>query len=215
LQLELNWFEFKLNIFKFCNSIILNEIQFSLYLFQIQLDVNSIKEKWDANWCKMYWIPTHNYNVEKETLKWRIQKDILFHFIRKSIKLMEPEIALPKTTPMNHHHKNLEGMNKVINISFEWHQIICFFSLSFVHFTLTLQVFSKYHKLGCKLQKKLNRKSNFELHLDRVNILPTWMVYLPKLSTSYLSPQLTYLFTHLPIIPPTYLHKLNWPLVIP
>jgi hypothetical protein len=42
-----------------------------------------------------------------------------FHFIWKSIKLMEPKIVVPKPTPMNHHHKNLEGMNKIINISFK------------------------------------------------------------------------------------------------
>jgi hypothetical protein len=135
MQLELNWFEFKLNIFEFFNSIILNKIQFSLYLVQIQLDVNSI----EANWCKMYWNPTHNYNVKKETLKWQIQKDTFsFHFIWKLITLMEPKIALPRPTPMNHHHKNLEGMNKVINISFKWHPIIYFLSLSFGYFTLTL-----------------------------------------------------------------------------
>jgi hypothetical protein len=145
MQLQLNWFECKLNIFKFFNSIILNEIQFSLYLIQIQLDVNSIEAKWDANWCKMDWNPTHDYNVEKATLKWQSQKHTFsFHFIWKSIKLMEPKTALPKPTPMNHHHNNLEGMNKVINISFEWHQIICFLSLSLGHFTLTLKVFSKY-----------------------------------------------------------------------
>ncbi len=131
MQLQLNWFEFKLNIFKFFNSIILNEIQFSLYLIQIQLGVNSIEAKWDANWCKMDWNPTHDYNVEKATFKWQSQKDTFsFHFIWKSIKLMEPKTALPKPAPMNHHHKNLEGMNKVINISLEWHQIIC--SLTFI-----------------------------------------------------------------------------------
>ncbi len=87
---------------------------------------------------------------------------------------MEPKIVVPKPTPMNHHHKNLEGMNKIINISFKWHQIICFLSFSFGHFTLTLQVFSKYHKLGSKLQKIIIIGSQiFELHLDRVDTLPT------------------------------------------
>jgi hypothetical protein len=67
---------------------------------------------------------------------------------------MEPKTALPKPTPMNHHHNNLEGMNKVINISFRVTPNHLF-SLTFTWaFHPYFESILKVPQLGHKLQKK-------------------------------------------------------------
>jgi hypothetical protein len=44
-------------------------IELNSHSILIKLDSNSIEEKWDEIWWKMYWNFFHDYGVEKETLK--------------------------------------------------------------------------------------------------------------------------------------------------
>lgn len=51
------------------SNLWLNSIQFNSKSILIKLDSNPIEEKWDEIWCKMYWKSSHDYGVEKETLR--------------------------------------------------------------------------------------------------------------------------------------------------
>jgi hypothetical protein len=51
MRIELNWIEFQFN---------------KLNQSSTELNPNSIVKKWDANWWKMYWKSTCEYNVEKK-----------------------------------------------------------------------------------------------------------------------------------------------------
>ncbi len=61
LVCKLKWIEIELK---------LNSIEFKL----VEWNINSIKEKWDANWCKRYWNFAHDYGVKKFKKKTQIQK---------------------------------------------------------------------------------------------------------------------------------------------
>jgi hypothetical protein len=52
-----------------CNLQIQFENNSNLWLNWIELNSNSIEEKWGEIWCKMYWKSSHDYGVENETLR--------------------------------------------------------------------------------------------------------------------------------------------------
>jgi hypothetical protein len=79
---ETNSFLYEIEI----HSMYLNSIQLNLNSISIQqlikfqwIDSNSIKDKWYANWWRIYWISSCEYGVRKRTLKRHKFENTLFY----------------------------------------------------------------------------------------------------------------------------------------